>query len=60
MDENKYWDIRDKIVNEVDTENTIKLVLELLENLKEDREEKLTEEQRNDLAFQLNEILRDW
>lgn len=39
MQENQYWEIRDKVVNELDTKNTINLVIDLLGNLADLQEE---------------------
>jgi len=44
--EDNYWKIRDKCVNELDTENTMRLVLDLLGNLKDLEEEKEKAEEK--------------
>ena len=61
--EDKYCAIRDYIVNNFNTKNIMRLVLDLLSNLKDCEFDEVNKE-RNGLyesfIFDLNEITRDW
>lgn len=58
--EKTYWELRDRVVNELDTENTMRLVLDLLGNLKDLEEEVEKTKLYDGFKFDLNEITRDW
>ena len=60
MEEEKYQEIRDKVVNEMPTQETMNLVLDLLGNLKDLEEEKEMSKEYGNFKFDLNEITKDW